>query len=127
MLLRGRVVGETASGLPGPGLEGVWVSVHVFHGAVQLTRLPPARAETKTGPQGAFAISLNGAGEYVIAVRAEPDGPVLTARRIVTSSANRPADLMLTVPLDDALRGDLGDMGRATRGESNESRPWAAP
>jgi hypothetical protein len=98
-LLRGRVVGETETGLPGAGLEDLWVSVHVIEGAVELSRLPPAQAETRTGPQGAFAIALSGAGEYVIAVRGEPGGPVLGARRIVTQADARPPELVLRVPL----------------------------
>lgn len=111
--LHGRVVEQSSAGLPGPGLEHLHVSVHPIIGALQLDRLPPALAETITGPQGAFAISLSNGGELVIVVRAEPAGPVLAARRIdaagaradqselvlLVSSSERPA---LTSPSEPA-------------------------
>jgi hypothetical protein len=100
MTVRGRVVAQSGGGLPGAGLEGLRVCVHAIDGALQLDRLPPALAETTTGPQGAFVISLPHAGEhltgeYLIAVRAEPDGPVLAARRIEAASTT--SELVLLV------------------------------
>jgi hypothetical protein len=97
MMLRGRVVGESVAGLPGAGLEALWVSAHAVEGNTALTRLPPARAETRTNPQGAFALPLAIAGEYVIAVRAEPGGPVLAAQRIRASPEAPLSELLLRV------------------------------
>ena len=69
-LLRGRVVREELGSLPGAGLEGVWVTLHPLEGDfAQLDALPPAKAETETGPQGLFSIALTGAKEYVIVVK----------------------------------------------------------
>jgi hypothetical protein len=98
--LRGRVVAD-AGGLPGVGLEAMTVSVHATSGALQLDRLPPAHAETETGPQGAFAISLPNVGECLIVVRAEPGGPVLAAQRIQITDAARVPELVLLVPRPD--------------------------
>jgi hypothetical protein len=97
--LRGRVVAEQ-SGLPGAGLERLRVYVHAIDGALQLDRLAPALAETSTGPQGAFAVSVDTVlegGECLLVVRAEPDGPVLAARRIEALSTS---ELVLLVPQD---------------------------
>jgi hypothetical protein len=98
--LRGRVVAD-AGGLPGAGLEAMTVSVHVTSGALQLERLPPARAETETGPQGVFALSLPNVGECLIVVRAEPGGRVLAARRIEITDAAQMPELVLLVPEPD--------------------------
>ena len=98
MVLRGRVVRETATGLPGSGVEALWVSVHAFDGSSPIDRLPPAQADTRSGPQGAFAVPLTYVGEYVIAVRAEPGGPVLAARRITADLDAPLSELLLVVP-----------------------------
>ena len=96
--LRGRVVSESIAGLPGAGLEALWVSVHAVDGGSELARLPPARAQTRTDPQGAFAVSLTRVGEYVITVRGEPDGPVLAARRIDARGDEPLPELLLLIP-----------------------------
>lgn len=92
--LRGRVVAQRG-GLPGAGLEHLRVYVHAIDGALQLDRLPPALVETVTGPQGAFAVSLEHVGECLLVVRAEATGPVLAARRLACVSTS---DLVLPVP-----------------------------
>jgi hypothetical protein len=107
LLLRGRVVSETSTGLPGVGIEALWVSVHAIDHSAQVDRLPPARAETQSGPQGAFAVRLTYVGEYVIAVRAEPGGPVLAARRISTDLDAPLPELLLVVPQHPSERAAL--------------------
>lgn len=102
MVVRGRVVGETIAGLPGPGLEALWVSVHAIDGSAQLSRLPPAQAETKTGPQGAFALPLTRTGDHLIVVRAESGGPVLAARRVQASLDASLPELLLLVASEQA-------------------------
>ncbi|MFO7562138.1 MAG: hypothetical protein R6X02_05815 [Enhygromyxa sp.] len=97
LLLRGRVVRETLAGLPGEGLEALLVSVHAVAGRSPLSHLPPAQAETKTDPQGAFVVPLTHVGEYVIAVRAEPRGPVLAARRVQAGLDEPLPELLLLV------------------------------
>jgi hypothetical protein len=62
--------------------------------------LPAARAETRTGPQGAFSISFVGTGEYVVTVRAQATGPVLAARRVIVDAGNRSEPVNLQVALD---------------------------
>ena len=105
VLLRGRVVGEALSGLPGAGLEGLWVGLHnLGDGAVNLAALPPPMAETKTGPQGSFTLPAGIAGERMIAVRLKPDGRLLAAQRL---SATEAGEITLFVPLDDELRSEL--------------------
>lgn len=96
-LLRGRVVAETPAGLPGAGLESVGVFVHEYVGG-SLDRLPPPLVEARTDPQGAFAVPLLRAGEYVITVRVDPAGPVLAARRIHVRADEAPPELLLLVP-----------------------------
>lgn len=127
VLLRGRVVGETQSGLPGPGLEGVWVSVHAITGAVQLSHLPPARAEIETGPQGAFAISLTGLGEVLIVVRSDPNGPVLSARRVAAHADARTPELVLTVPLAEDQRERAAPTTAPAPSESTRSGAEVEP
>jgi hypothetical protein len=107
VLLRGRVSVQDAQGLPGPGVEGVWVSVHPLEGPLRLDALEPARAEVKTGLQGAFSISFSGTGEHVIVVRLEPGGSVLAARRIRAQAGDASEQLVLLVPLDDGVRERL--------------------
>ena len=97
-LVRGRVVSEIMSGLPGLGQEALWVTLHAIDGPREIGRLPPARAETQTGPQGAFTIPLDGAGVYVIAVRAERGGPVIAARRIEATAEVPLEPLLLLIP-----------------------------
>lgn len=94
--LGGRVVAQT-SGLPGAGLEHLRVYVHAIDGALQLDRLGPVLGETETGPQGAFAISVTAVGECLVVVRAKPDGPLLSARRVEAQSTG---ELLLLVPQD---------------------------
>jgi hypothetical protein len=96
VLLHGRVTMLVDGGLPGPGVEGLLVGVHPFGG--QLDHLPPARAESKTGPQGEFSLSFIGSGEYVVTVRAEASGPVLAARRITAEAGDRTEPLNLQIP-----------------------------
>lgn len=99
-LLRGRVLAEELGGLPGAGIEGLWVTLHRLEdGPLRLDALPPAKAEAKTGPQGSFSIQRSGAREYVIAVRAQLDGPVLTARRVEVTGVEPASELVLTVRL----------------------------
>jgi hypothetical protein len=102
-LLRGRVVSEELGGLPGAGLEGLWVTLHASDaggGPLQLDALPPARAEQQTGPGGSFSIARTGAHgqEYVLAVRLEPDSPPLAARRVDGPIGT--AELVVTVPMN---------------------------
>ncbi|HVI00946.1 MAG TPA: hypothetical protein VM869_19650 [Enhygromyxa sp.] len=99
--LRGRVVAEASGGLPGAGLEHLRVHVHAIDGALRLDRLPPALVESTTGPQGAFAVSLEHVGECLIVVRPESGGPVLAARRIECVSTS---DLVLLVSQEDRAR-----------------------
>ena len=96
-MLRGRVVGEGPGGLPGGGIEGVWVTVHAIRGPLQLDRLPPALAEVESGPQGSFAVARGGGGEVVVVVRATPDGPVLAAKRLAPVNDAEP-ELVLQIP-----------------------------
>jgi hypothetical protein len=104
VLLHGRVTMQVEGGLPGPGAEGLWVGVHLLgRGPVQFDALPPARAETKTGPQGAFSLSFVGTGDYIVTVRANSTGPVLTAQRIVAQSGDPNQPLHLQIPRNDAL------------------------
>jgi hypothetical protein len=98
VLLHGRVTVLVAGGLPGPGVEALWVGVHPLGGTVQLDALPPARAETKTGPQGEFQLSFVGSGEYVVTVRAQASGPVLAARRLSADAGDRSEPLHLQIP-----------------------------
>jgi hypothetical protein len=82
VVVRGRVQRLGPDGLPGAGLEGLWVSVHLVdvedHG-----RAGPALAEVQSGPQGEFAVTVEGAGgELLVAVRAERGGATLGARRL---------------------------------------------
>jgi hypothetical protein len=91
VLLQGRVTTQVDGGLPGPGVEGLWVGVHPFGGG-------PARAETKTGPQGEFHLSFVGSGEYLVSVRAEASGPVLAARRVSANAGERSEPVNLQVP-----------------------------
>jgi hypothetical protein len=101
MLLHGHVTMQIEGGLPGPGVEDLWVGVHPLgRGPVQLDALPPARAETKTGPQGSFSLSFVGTGEYLVTVRAQPTGPVLTVRRVTANAGDRSEPLNLQVPSD---------------------------
>jgi hypothetical protein len=95
VLVHGRVT-VLVDGLPGPGVEAMWVGVHPFGG--QLDVLPPARAETKTGPQGEFQLSFVGSGEYVVTVRTHASGPVLAARRITTDAGERSEPVNLQIP-----------------------------
>lgn len=97
-LARGRVVGATPSGLPGPSLAGVWVTVHLVRGGLDSGQLPPVHAEVETGPQGEFVISVAGAEEVVLGVRTRPGGPVFAARRLTTSEPR--SDLLLIVPAE---------------------------
>jgi hypothetical protein len=97
-LLRGRVVSEAPGGLPGVGLEGVWVTVHVLRGPLQIDRLPAAAAEVETGPQGSFALPRTSAGEIVVVVRAERGGPVLAAHRLDAIAEAPTAELVLRIP-----------------------------
>jgi hypothetical protein len=102
VLLHGRVTMQVESGLPGPGVEGMWVGAHPLgRGPVQLDALPRARAETTTGPQGAFRLSFAGAGEYLITVRANSTGPVLAAQRIVAQSGDPSPPLQLQIPRNE--------------------------
>lgn len=102
VLLHGRVTSQI-DGLPGPGVEDLWVGVHPLgRGPVHFEALPPTRAETKTGPQGAFSLSFIGTGEYLVTVRANPTGPVLAAQRIVAEAGERSDPLHLQVLLDGA-------------------------
>jgi hypothetical protein len=96
VLLHGRVT-MLVDGLPGPGVEAMWVGVHPFSSG-QLDALPPARAETKTGPQGEFRLWFVGSGEYVVTVRAEASGPVLAARRVTADAGERSEPLNLQIP-----------------------------
>jgi hypothetical protein len=91
VLLQGRVTTLVEGGLPGAGVEGLWVGVQPFGGG-------PTRAETKTGPQGEFHLSFVGSGEFVVTVRAEASGPVLAARRVSADAGERSESLNLQVP-----------------------------
>jgi hypothetical protein len=95
-LVRGRVVSATASGLPGPSLAGVWVSVHLVRGALEAGTLPPVHAEVVTNPQGEFVISVAGAAEVVLGVRTSVDGSVFPARRLAAADERR--EIVLIVP-----------------------------
>ncbi|KIG16908.1 hypothetical protein DB30_04070 [Enhygromyxa salina] len=91
-ILRGRVVSEELGGLPGAGIEGVWVTLHPLDDRpLRLDALPPAIAQTQTGPQGSFAVPLGrrSAIAYVIAVRLEPDSAPLTAQRVEGQQADQ--------------------------------------
>ncbi|PRQ04240.1 hypothetical protein ENSA5_09500 [Enhygromyxa salina] len=93
------MVSEALPGLPGPGLEDLWVTSHpVAGGSARVDALGPAHAESKTGPQGVFSIALTEAREHVIVVRADPTGPALAARRIDTGPDAPRDQLILTVP-----------------------------
>lgn len=106
-MISGQVVGEALSGLPGPGLEGLWVGVHSLgDGAVNLDALPLPTAETTTGPQGRFSLPARAAGELMIAVRIDAGGRLLAAQRLAPGAATGP--ISLVVPLDDDLRRRLG-------------------
>jgi hypothetical protein len=94
--VHGRVTALIEGGLPGPGVEDLWVSVHVFGGDA----LSAARAETQTGPQGTFTLSFVGTGEYIVSVRAQAAGPVLAARRITVDAGDRSEPVNLQVSLD---------------------------
>lgn len=103
VLIHGRVTALIEGGLPGPGVEGLWVSVHVFGGDSVTLGASTARAETKTGPQGAFTLSFVGTGEYVVSVRAQASGPVLAARRVTVDAGDRSEPVNLQVALDGSL------------------------
>jgi hypothetical protein len=101
VLVHGRVTALVEGGLPGTGVEDLWVGVHPLErGLVSIDALPAARAETKTGPQGAFSLSFVGTGEYVVTVRAQASGPVLAARRVNVDAGDRSEPVILQVALD---------------------------
>lgn len=82
VVLRGRVQGLRPDGLPGAGLEGLWVSVHLVDVA-DGGRAGPALAEVQSGPQGEFSLTVEGAeGELLVAARAQRGGATLAARRL---------------------------------------------
>ena len=106
--LRGRVVVEELGGLPGAGLEGLWVGVHVRGDRpLNLDAFPLAHAETETGPGGRFALLIEASGELMVAIRVEAGGRLLAARRVALQGPADP-ELSLLVPLDDGLRRELG-------------------
>lgn len=96
VLVHGRVTALIDGGLPGAGIENLWVGVHPLGGEP----LPAARAETRTGPQGEFSISFVGTGEYVVTVRADASGPVLAARRVLVDAGDRSEPIHLQVAVD---------------------------
>lgn len=98
VLVHGRVTALIDDGLPGAGIENLWVGVHSLgRGPVVIDALPAARAETRTGPQGEFSISFVGTGEYVITVRADASGPALAARRVLVDAGDRSEPIHLQV------------------------------
>jgi hypothetical protein len=101
VLVHGRVTALTEGGLPGPGVEHLWVGVHpIGHDPSMVDALPAARAQTETGPQGAFSLSFVGTGEYIVTVRAQAAGPVLAARRVTVDAGDRSEPVNLQVSLD---------------------------
>lgn len=101
VLVHGRVTALIEGGLPGAGVEGLWVGVHLLAGGpVIVDALPAARAETTTGPQGTFSLSFVGTGEYVVTVRARASGPVLAAQRLTLDAGERSEPVNLQVALD---------------------------
>ncbi|MCA9699238.1 MAG: hypothetical protein KC431_17065 [Myxococcales bacterium] len=101
-LLRGRVVSGMPGGLPGPGLEGMWITVHAGEGPVG-SQLSAPRTETQSGPQGSFSCSVgvadgNGAEELVLVVRKTPDGPVLAAKRVRAVAGENPDVILIVSP-----------------------------
>jgi hypothetical protein len=99
VIVHGRVTALVEGGLPGPGVENLWVSVHPLGGGI-VDGLPAARAETQTGPQGTFSLSFVGTGEYVVTVRAQASGPVLAARRVTVDAGDRSEPVNLQVALE---------------------------
>src|SRR5262249_2756208 len=103
VLLHGRVTMQVESGLPGPAAEGVWVSVHLIgRSEVRFDALPPARAQTQTGPQGTFSLSFVGTGEYLVTVRPNQTGPVLAAQRVLAEAGEQREPMHLQIPRNDA-------------------------
>jgi hypothetical protein len=101
VLVHGHVTALIDGGLPGPGVEDLWVGVHSLgRGPVMVDALPAARAETKTGPQGAFRLSFVGTGEYIVTVRSEASGPVLAAQRVNVDAGHPSEPVNLQVSLD---------------------------
>lgn len=101
VLVHGRVTALIDGGLPGPGIEDLWVSVHpIGRDPSMVDALPPARAQTQTGPQGTFRLSFDGTGEYIVTVRSEASGPVLAARRVRVDAGDRSEPVNLQVALD---------------------------
>ncbi|PRQ07966.1 hypothetical protein ENSA7_24050 [Enhygromyxa salina] len=95
------MVSEELGGLPGAGIEGVWVTIHPLDDhAFRLEALPPMISQAQTGPQGEFAVALGRrrALAYVIAVRTEPDSAPLTARPVEDEAVDRAAPIVLMLP-----------------------------
>lgn len=101
VLVHGRVTALIDGGLPGPGVEDLWVGVHpIGRDPSRVDALPPARAQTISGPQGEFSLSFVGTGEYIVTVRTEASGPVLAARRVLVDAGDRSEPVNLQVVLD---------------------------
>ena len=99
MSLRGRVVAEAIGGLPGEGLEGLWIGVHaVGDRAVNLASLPPPVVEGETTVGGSFALIVSGTTELLVVVRERAGGELLAAQRV--SAASLDGELQLLVPRD---------------------------
>jgi hypothetical protein len=104
-LLRGKVVAEVLTGLPGPGLEGMLVSLHASEGTPMLSHLPKAIAETTTDAQGAFVLSaVLRSGTYFVAVRPAIDQPAVAIQQVAIVERDSQTELLLRVPIDPALR-----------------------
>jgi hypothetical protein len=100
-VLRGKVVAEVLSGLPGQGLEGMLVTVHASEGTPVLDRMPESLAETITDAQGAFVLStVLREGTYIVAVRRAADQPALAVQQVVVDERESQGELLLRVPVD---------------------------
>lgn len=97
--LRGKVVAEVLGGLPGAGLEGMFVSIHASEGIAVLSRLPSVLAETTTDAQGGFVLSaVLRPGTYIVAVRPEPDEAAVAIQQVSIVERSALPDLLLRVP-----------------------------
>ncbi|MFV8753760.1 hypothetical protein ACNOYE_24720 [Nannocystaceae bacterium ST9] len=104
-MLRGKVVAEALAGLPGPGLEGMLVTIHPHEGTPVPGRLPKQLGEATTDAQGTFVISVVlDAGTYVIAVRPAVDQAAVTIQQIEVAGRDSQRELLLLVPIDPELR-----------------------
>lgn len=103
--VRGRVVGMQG-GLPGQGLEGLWITVHPDAGGVDSI----AAEKAQTGPQGQFEVHLRSAGEQLVAVRRGSErGAVVAARRVDPAVDDMGSELVLYVELGNTGAGEPGE------------------